>query len=135
MDNFPCMECHKNINNAQAIFPLKTPHHNMTFKHMDSIKNCYLCHDKKDRDKLVLQDGTKIGFDKSYLQCASCHGEKIRDWKNGIHGKQIGSWNGKKYRSSCATCHDAHTPKFPQFVADPGPVHPNPKKHKGKGHE
>lgn len=122
--NFPCMTCHGSIKNNKANFPLQKPHDELQFKHMDSIKNCFQCHDKKDRNILKLQTGEKISFNESYRQCFQCHGEKKRDWELGMHGKMVGKWNGDKYKSTCTDCHEPHHPKFPQMKADPGPVHP-----------
>lgn len=132
--SFPCMTCHGNIKNDAPNFPLTTPHERLEFKHNATIKNCYSCHDKADRNKLVLQTGEKISFDKSYMQCFQCHGEKKRDWQLGIHGKMVGSWNGQKYKSNCTSCHDPHKPKFRLMKADPGPVHPHGEKVQGGGH-
>lgn len=136
LKHFPCMKCHINIKNDAAQFPLKTPHNNMTFKHNgENIKSCFLCHDKLDRNKLILISGEKISFNQSFKQCAQCHGEKKRDWDKGIHGKQVGSWNGDKYKESCTNCHNPHAPKFKKMMADPGPKHPrNQPKHNKKGH-
>ncbi|MCB9062056.1 MAG: hypothetical protein H6622_11090 [Halobacteriovoraceae bacterium] len=122
--NFPCMNCHSNINNSQANFPLQKPHDRLEFKHMDSVKNCFQCHDKSDRNQLVLLNGEKINFNESHKQCFQCHGTKKRDWELGIHGKSIGSWSGDKYKFTCASCHEPHHPKFRKMQAVPGPVHP-----------
>ncbi len=130
--NFPCMDCHSNIKNTEVNFPLKKPHDNIILDHMDSVKNCFKCHDQKNRHLLILQTGEKIGFNESYRQCFQCHGMKKRDWLLGIHGKMVGSWNGKKYKYTCVNCHDPHHPKFRQMKADPGPVHPRGEKmHEG----
>lgn len=132
--NFPCMKCHSAFTHEQAKFPLKKPHNDMKFKHFEKVKNCFLCHDKGNRNELKLITGEKVNFNKSYMVCAQCHGEKARDWKLGIHGRQIGKWNGPKYRFSCTNCHNPHTPQFPRMKAEPPPQHPHHKKaHKG-GH-
>lgn len=134
LKHFPCMKCHENASAKTLNFPLRTPHERMEFSHMDTIKNCFSCHDQKDRNALVLHTGERVSFDESYRICIQCHGEKQRDWNKGIHGKQIGSWNGKKYRSSCASCHDPHSPKFPSMATEPGPVHPNGQQVHSEGH-
>lgn len=132
--SFPCMDCHKGINSIEPKFPLVRPHEDMTFKHMGSIKNCFQCHDFKDRNKLVLQTGERIGFNQSHRQCFQCHGGKKKDWELGMHGKTVGSWNGDKYKYTCANCHNPHHPKFRIMKADKGPVHPNPKGPSKGGH-
>ena len=128
--NFPCMECHKNKDVSEVKLPLSKPHEHLKFDHHDEIRNCFSCHDKKDRDYLHLYSGKKISFDEGYELCIQCHGEKKKDWENGIHGKQIGKWNGEKFRFSCTHCHDPHHPQFRLMMADPGPVHPNKEGHK-----
>ena len=46
--------------------------------------------------------------------CAQCHGEKHRDWSEGIHGLNTGGWRGTVSRRLCTACHDPHAP---------GPIH------------
>lgn len=124
LSNYPCVKCHESIKNETPKFPLKAPHERMEFKHMDSINNCYTCHDKDNREQIKLNSGQKVDFNQAYKVCFDCHGEKKRDWENGTHGKQIGSWNGDKFKFVCTTCHEAHSPKFPLMKADPGAKHP-----------
>ena len=125
--NFPCMQCHGNISHKSISPQLKRPHDQLIFKHMESIKNCYKCHDKKDRDRLVLQTGEFINFNESHKLCFQCHGEKKRDWELGMHGKMVGSWNGNKYKYTCTNCHEPHHPKFRKMKADPAPKNNNDK--------
>lgn len=124
LQNFPCMTCHKSFQNEQAFFPPRRPHESLEFRHHDSIQNCFSCHDKSDRNLLVLPTGKKIRFNESYQTCIHCHGEKGRDFKRGIHGKQIGSWKEDQFRFSCTHCHDPHSPAFKKMPADPGPPPP-----------
>ena len=95
------------------------PHTELKFDHYKSIKNCFLCHNQKDPDSLLLITKEVISFDQSFKLCSQCHGEKSRDWEMGMHGRQIGSWKGTKFRSTCTDCHNPHHPKFPQIIADP----------------
>lgn len=134
LKHFSCNKCHGDFKNDAVDLPLTKPHDNIKFKHMDSILNCYSCHDKEDRNFLKLHTGEKVDFDQSYRVCFQCHGEKKRDWENGTHGKQIGSWNGDKYKFVCTSCHEAHHPKFRTMKADPGPKHPSGKKQSSGGH-
>ena len=101
VSNFPCMKCHTSGVAKEIKLPLNRPHNLMTFKHMDSVKNCFSCHDKTDRNKLLLHTGEKISFNDSQRQCFQCHGSKKKDWELGIHGKTIGSWqkDGKRFLS------------------------------------
>jgi len=136
MKNFPCMKCHTQKDQLQVLkkmtFPLNKPHSELTFKHMPTVKNCYTCHNKDNLNTLHLFNKSTISFDQSYQLCSQCHGEKKRDWGLGIHGRQMGSWNEKKFRFTCVSCHDPHRPKFKQMRADPAPQHPN---RKGGHHE
>ncbi|MBT3980804.1 MAG: hypothetical protein HOE90_05575 [Bacteriovoracaceae bacterium] len=125
--NFPCMKCHSEIKTSTPTFPLPKPHEDLKFKHMEDVKNCKLCHDQNDRDKLRLINEKKISFNDSHLLCIQCHGEKGPDFRSGAHGKQVGSWEGVKHRYTCVECHNPHAPKFPQWKADPPPIHPNRK--------
>ena len=37
-----------------------------------------------------------MSFAESYVLCGQCHGEKLRDWRAGVHGRRTGQWNGHK---------------------------------------
>lgn len=71
---------------------------------------CLDCHHKTQRNKLVDHFGDPIGMDQSQLLCGKCHGDKLRDWRDGIHGKRIGEFtsDGKKRWFTCAECHNPH---------------------------
>jgi len=125
LTQYPCMECHNEIEKKdRVLLPLKQPHHLMEFKHMDNIQNCFLCHNRFDYEHLRLINGSILSFDDSRQLCSQCHGEKKKDWENGVHGKQIGKWNGKKFRDTCVECHDPHKPAFPKMKADSPPPFP-----------
>jgi cytochrome c553 len=51
-----------------------------------------------------------VSFDAAQLLCGKCHGDKLRDWRDGIHGKRIGDWasTGKKRWFTCTECHNPH---------------------------
>jgi len=71
---------------------------------------CLDCHHTAQRNKLVDNFGEPISFDQSQLLCGKCHGDKMRDWRDGIHGKRIGEWAsaGKKRWYVCTECHNPH---------------------------
>ncbi|HYO28191.1 MAG TPA: hypothetical protein VER68_07950 [Azonexus sp.] len=71
---------------------------------------CMDCHHTTKRDKLVDHFGDPVSFDQPQLLCGKCHGDKLRDWRDNIHGKQIGEFasNGKKRWFTCTECHNAH---------------------------
>jgi hypothetical protein len=82
------------------------------------------CHNPDDRDSLRLANGTLIGFDESYRLCGQCHGTIFRDWREGIHGRREGYWNGAKSYLLCAHCHNPHAPRFQAIEPLPPPVRP-----------
>ncbi len=85
---------------------------------------CYNCHSQSDRNKLVMHDGSLVGFADSTTLCSKCHGTVFRDWERGMHGKTLGSWDassGRQVRLRCVECHDPHAPAFDPFEALPGP--------------
>jgi hypothetical protein len=92
------------------------------------------CHHTTKRDKLVDHFGDPISFDQPQLLCGKCHGDKLRDWRDGIHGKRIGEFasDGKKRWFTCTECHNAHNVQdgernrgFVQLHPEPPPQLPN----------
>ena len=71
---------------------------------------CLDCHHTTKRNKLVDHFGEPISFDQPQLLCGKCHGDKLRDWRDGIHGKRIGDFTstGKKRWFTCTECHNPH---------------------------
>ncbi|MDR2187876.1 MAG: hypothetical protein LBE62_07455 [Azonexus sp.] len=71
---------------------------------------CLECHHTTQRNMLVDHFGDPISFDQPQLLCGKCHGDKLRDWRDGIHGKRIGEWasTGKKRWFVCTECHNPH---------------------------
>jgi hypothetical protein len=71
---------------------------------------CLDCHHMTQRNKLVDNFGAPISLDQPQLLCGKCHGDKLRDWRDGIHGKRIGEWasTGKKRWFVCTECHNPH---------------------------
>ena len=69
---------------------------------------------------LMLANGTPIGFEESYRLCGQCHGTIFRDWREGIHGRREGYWNGAKSYQLCAHCHNPHAPAFEPIDAYKG---------------
>lgn len=146
---FPCMECHDKVTAEPPFFPLPVTHDHLKFKHMAEVKNCLICHDADNMNRLKLLNGTTVSFDNSYRLCAQCHGEKKKDWLVNIHGKQTGKWDSKVERSNCTACHEPHTPKFRLMSPSPPPKRPKfgvakrhghpttstPRKHSSGGHK
>jgi hypothetical protein len=85
-------------------------HTTIHLEHADVMGFCDRCHDLVNPDQFRLIDGTEVAFDDSARVCGQCHGEKHRDWEEGIHGIQTGSWRGTAERRTCTACHDPHAP-------------------------
>ncbi len=127
LKSYPCgPKCHKEEFTRPPHMPPRQPHHALRFKHMKNVGDCFLCHDRKNMNNLRLLSGKSIPMDDSHLVCGQCHSEKLRDWKRGMHGKQVGSWRGVRHRSTCADCHAPHQPKYRPTKTLPAPPRPNP---------
>ncbi|MBI2522104.1 MAG: hypothetical protein HYV97_16925 [Bdellovibrio sp.] len=120
--SFPCSDCHdKSFKNLKDIkLPLSDNHDDLVFAHHNEIKNCFLCHQQNQPDKLHLRDGTLIGFDQIARLCAQCHGPRFHEWQDGTHGKMKGSWKNPEH-VGCTRCHNPHSPKRPTMKAKPAP--------------
>lgn len=119
-----CNECHRIIDSPAEQHRPMVQHTHIALRHGLNA-NCFNCHDKKDREKLVLYRGETIPFDEAPRLCSQCHGTVYRDWQRGTHGKTMGSWDagsGKQRRLDCMQCHDPHAPAYPFFKPLPPPV-------------
>lgn len=121
---FPCNDCHSEIEPNPVRRDLVDMHDDITamFNHDSENRWCLDCHDTNNRDSLKLANGKLLDFKESYKLCGQCHGEKLRDWKVGVHGKRTGEWNGKKEYLLCVHCHNPHSPKFQELTPEPPPV-------------
>ncbi|MDP1623091.1 MAG: hypothetical protein Q8M08_12220 [Bacteroidales bacterium] len=121
---YPCTDCHANFAPKPEKRELVEWHDDISaiFNHDSENRWCLDCHDLKSRDSLRLASGKLLDFKESYKLCGQCHGEKLRDWKVGVHGKRTGFWNGKKEYLLCVHCHDPHAPKFKEITPEPPPV-------------
>jgi hypothetical protein len=121
---FPCTECHAEMEVNTEPRVLEEMHDDIVLNHGPSDRWCLDCHNPGDRDVLRLVNGKLITFDESYLLCGQCHGTIFRDWRQGIHGRRQGYWNGGKSYLLCAHCHDPHAPAFHTIAPLPPPVRP-----------
>lgn len=121
---FPCSSCHADLEPDRTRRVLTGFHDDIELRHDEQHRWCLDCHDAEDRDSLHLASGEKISFDESYLLCGQCHGEKLRDWRAGVHGRRSGSWNGHKSYLLCAHCHNPHQPRFRPLEPKPAPLPP-----------
>jgi hypothetical protein len=123
---FPCSQCH----DPKAMAPntkrrvLKDMHTEISLNHGPDTRWCLDCHDAYNRDSLHLANGKLVSFNTSYQLCGQCHGDKLRDWRVGIHGKRTGSWNGAKQYLLCVHCHNPHSPHFKSLKPMPPPTRP-----------
>lgn len=116
-----CRTCHDKGGLLEGQDAPENFHSKMKVSH--GSNTCYSCHDREDRTKLHLSDGTKLNFDQAQQLCAQCHGVQHRDYLHGSHGGMTGYWDlkrGPRERNSCLDCHSPHTPKY----AKVRPVHP-----------
>ena len=121
---FPCSNCHKGMPVNRTRRVLSDMHTDIVLKHDEEHRWCLDCHDADDRDSLHLASGERISFDESYRLCGQCHGEKLRDWRAGVHGRRTGDWNGHKSYLLCAHCHNPHQPRFRAIAPKPAPKPP-----------
>lgn len=119
---FPCTQCH--VGPGDRTRRDLGFHEDIKFEHDAEHRWCLDCHDATDRDSLHLASGEKVPFERSYLLCGQCHGEKLRDWRAGVHGRRVGSWNAHKSYLLCAHCHNPHQPHFKPLEPKPAPKPP-----------
>jgi len=120
---YPCTACHAHRTPNPIRRELVEWHDDISamLKHGED-RWCLDCHDLNNRDSLKLASGKLLDFKESYKLCGQCHGEKLRDWKVGVHGKRTGEWNGKKVYFLCVNCHNPHSPKFKELTPEPPPI-------------
>jgi len=117
-----CNSCHRLFRSGADTSKNLIQHKEVVLNH--GLNNrCYNCHDRKDREKLVLMRGVLSGFSDATLLCAKCHGPVYRDWQNGTHGKTLNTWQDtdQRRRLNCTECHDPHSPAYPRLVPLPSP--------------
>jgi hypothetical protein len=127
IDAYPCSQCHENWEAWNGADKLKgSPHWRLELDHMKRVERCDICHDYPQMENFRLITGEKVGFDDSHLVCGQCHAGPFKDWKLGLHGKTVGSWqrDKTKHRLTCADCHDAHAPRRPAQPSEAQPPFP-----------
>ncbi len=121
---YPCMQCHAAFPPNPERRPLEAMHTDIVLRHDEEHRWCLDCHDVNDRDQLRLASGAPLPFSESYRLCGQCHGTQFRDWREGIHGKRTGYWDGPKRYLLCVNCHNPHSPRFAALQPLPPPVRP-----------
>jgi hypothetical protein len=120
-DVYPCTRCHDKPDDSNPTpRNLLAAHLDIKLAHGSREQWCYDCHNPSNRDMLRLAGGRLIPFETSYNLCGQCHGEKLRDWRRGVHGRRTGCWNGEREYLLCVNCHNPHSPEFK-------PMHPKPR--------
>jgi len=123
---FPCTRCHDKPDDFNPkVRTLTAEHKEIRLVHGSREQWCYDCHNPTFRDKLRLAGGRLVSFETSYELCGQCHGEKLRDWRRGIHGRRTGCWNGKREYLLCVNCHSPHEPHFKPLQPLPRPRRPD----------
>jgi hypothetical protein len=121
-----CNECHRLFDSPPVEHRVLTQHTNIAFNH-GMNNRCFNCHDRKNRERLVLHDGSLVTFNEVSRLCSQCHGTVYRDWQMGTHGKTMGSWDVHttgvyaQHRLNCNDCHDPHSPAYKPIQPLPGP--------------
>ncbi len=122
-DYAPCNDCHEGEPTDPTQREFEDDHEETVLAHGDLW--CLRCHDTGDRDSLRLSNGTLVEFEESWKLCTQCHGQRLDEWKAGVHGKRTGHWWGAKEVWTCVACHDPHSPKFKPIEPKPPPVPPS----------
>ncbi|MBL4770452.1 MAG: hypothetical protein JKY61_04800 [Planctomycetes bacterium] len=119
-----CVECHSIFDSSgEGNTAQRQQHLHIVLNHGMNA-SCYNCHSNENRNKLILKDGSELGYSQVQNLCASCHGPTFRDWEKGIHGRTNGYWDatkGEQTRLVCTQCHDPHSPAFGKLKPLPGP--------------
>ena len=122
---FPCSGCHADMPANRTRRTLSDMHTDIVLRHDEEHRWCLDCHSADNRDVLHLASGEPVPFEESYRLCGQCHGEKLRDWRAGVHGRRTGEWNGHKQYLLCAHCHNPHQPRFAPVSPKPAPRRPS----------
>ena len=109
---FQCSTCHKELPRNGERRDLQFHDEQQSVLAHGPGRWCLDCHDLQNRDQLHLTSGAPVAFTESWRLCGQCHGDKLRDWKLGVHGKRVGRWDAGKTYFLCVNCHNPHTPRF-----------------------
>jgi len=118
-----CMACHR-IFESLPDKPRRLMQHRHVALDHGLNDRCLNCHDRDDRNLLVLASGETILFADAPRLCAQCHGTTYRDWSQGMHGRTNDYWDvtrGPRRRLSCTECHDPHAPAYDAMRPLAGP--------------
>lgn len=129
-----CNDCHRLFESPDDRVGPLYQHTHIEFVH--GINNrCFNCHDREDRQVLVVRGGERLPFARASELCSQCHGTTYRDWERGMHGKTLGAWRPgapSMRRLACVECHDPHAPAYDPVEPMPAP-HTLRAEHAGEG--
>ncbi|MBF0187622.1 MAG: hypothetical protein HQL50_06815 [Magnetococcales bacterium] len=116
-----CNTCHGWRANDLRQRPLNQPHADLSLRHGAARLWCLDCHHDDDYEMLSLSGSpsTPASLDRTDALCATCHADRVRDWRAGAHGKHLGSWLKPPVQSRCSSCHDAHAPAVQSMTPSP----------------
>jgi hypothetical protein len=114
LPEYPCSGCHAGRTPNPKRRRLTAFHviRNQDFQHGERAFWCYQCHSIQNIDMLRTAAGKLVSFNEAYRICLSCHGDKLHDFREGIHSRSTGFWDGERFRRSCPACHNPHNPQF-----------------------
>lgn len=143
---FPCVNCHngtfvkvpKDLNPRLIVMHKDIVPNSLHIEHGHGRMWCLDCHNPTNRNTLIDHRGKEISFNQPQLLCGKCHGQIFHDWRLGVHGKRVGSWEkgGKKRWWGCTECHNPHNvDKDPFKMLSPERAPTLPKGMKSAAHE
>ena len=95
-------------------------HSHISLQHGNLNISCNHCHDANNSNYL-----RAATFENSSPVCDRCHSERLKEWREGFHGKRQGGWNvSEVIQWHCIDCHDPHAVRFKKMEAKPKPLRP-----------
>lgn len=120
-----CANCHGWRKPVTERRILVAPHDGVTLAHGQGAGLwCLDCHHLQNPATLKGREGQAFPFAQAQENCAVCHNRQTRDWRAGVHGKRVASWQGERTVQRCAVCHDPHAPRFAGIVPSSPPSPP-----------
>lgn len=119
--HYPCQRCHQHAEDGAGT--VVNAHASIRLKHMPNGV-CGTCHSDEQPGKLQLASGLVLELENMEELCAQCHSPQVADWRDGIHGKQLGNWRSEVHRLGCSSCHPPHRPAFADMSTLPPPPFP-----------
>ena len=117
IEGYACSQCHNEplpvlvARQKQSKEPLS--HWQIEMKHApESVMSCQTCHGNGNMDDLSMLNGKPASYDTPYAVCGQCHGQQVKDWAGGAHGKRLGGWAPPRAVETCTGCHNPHAPGF-----------------------